>query len=287
MTTHPHVRAALARTAALGSALALVLAGCSSSPSDTAGDAAGDAASAPTSATSPTPSPSPSRSATPSPSTVPSAPASGRYVDRIPDGLRTSLFEQGSVPASYADWISTSPEQATVDGRREVRVDRRLPACDTGSATHYPSDRHTAGFAATLFRAGDYVVARQLTVYHDVAEATAALREMSSAPQHCDHFGGKPVTAASYGEFRDAGELDVPQHDTTLAAETSLSVGGGTGGSWWTVLSREQNAIVLTRVVDPAASVADDGSPSDSIDFRQAVLAQARTSAGALDAFAG
>jgi hypothetical protein len=70
-----------------------------------------------------------------------------------------------------------------------------------------------------------------------------------------------------------------------LAGELSLSVGGSTGAAWWTVVSRQDNAVVLTRVVDPQAQVAADGTTSDSDAFTQAVIAQAGTSAEALDTF--
>ncbi len=281
----PHDTGAPARTlaaGALGLALALALGACSSGTKDAGGE--------------PTPSPttaaaSPSPSATPS--KRPSAPASAsaspvkKYVDTIPADLRASLFTQGSVPPSYADWISTSPQQSTVDGRHEVVVDRRLPPCEKDPAAHYDSDRHTAGFAATLFQAGTYIVARQLTVYHDVDEAKAAMQEMVDKNTSCTVYDGKQVSASVTGDLVDAAELDVPQHDKTVAGETSLTVGDATGVSWWTVISRQGTAVVLTRVADPSAKVRPSGGTDDSIKFRQAVLSQANTSAKALDGFAG
>jgi hypothetical protein len=267
--------------AAVGATLVVLLAGCSSSP-ETASDTP------PSEAASPA---SPSRSASASPSVPAPATSSAasvtRYVDPIPSDLRASMFQQESVPPSYADWIATSPGQTTSGGRHDVQVDRRLPACGEGAATHYESDQQTAGFAATLFRAGGYIVARQLTVYHDEAAAQAALDEIAQDRSGCSVYDGKQVTASVTDELRDAAELDVPQHDQTVAGESSFSVGAATGASWWTVVSREGAAVVLTRVVDPKADVAQDGTPNDSIGFRQAVLAQARTSAKALDSFAG
>lgn len=190
------------------------------------------------------------------------------------------------MPPSYADWISLSPGQSYVDGRREVQVDRRLPACDKEIATHLESDQHAAGFAATLFKAGGYIVARQLTVYHDAAEATAAMRDFASHPFRCTRYDGKAVTGASYGDLAAGAGLDVPKHDQTIAGETGLAVGGATGATWWTVLTRDNNAVVLTRVVDPAAQVGSDATPHDSPAFAAAVRAQATTSARALTAFA-
>jgi hypothetical protein len=267
--------------AAVGATLAALLAGCSSSPEpapDTAPSRAASTASPSRSAAGSSSAPAPATS---------SAASVTRYVDPIPSDLRASLFQQESVPPSYADWISTSPGQTSSGGRHDVQVDRRLPACGEGAATHYRSDQQTAGFAATLFRAGGYIVARQLTVYHDEAAAQAALDEIARDRSGCSVYGGKQVTAAVTDELRDAAELDVPQHDQTVAGESSFSVDAATGASWWTVVSREGEALVLTRVVDPKADVAQDGSPNDSIGFRKAVLAQARTSAKALDAFTG
>lgn len=265
---------------ALGLALAVALGGCAS-------DTTGRTSTAPTTAASsvsPSESPSPSPSLSESPSASPSP--LEKYVDKIPADLRSSLFTQGSVPASYADWISTSPEQSNVNGRVEVKVDRRLPPCTKDPVAHYDADQHTAGFAARVFQAGDYIVARQLTVYHDTGQATAAMQEMIDKNAGCSVYDGKTVTASVKGDLVDAAELDIPQHDGTVAGETSVSVGGATGAGWWTVISREGNAVVLTRVVDPRATVRSDGSTDDSIKFRQAVLAQARTSATALDPFA-
>ncbi len=204
----------------------------------------------------------------------------------MPADVRKEYFTQGSVPASYADWISLSPQQTTSGGRVEVKIDRRLPACGKENAPHYPSDQHAAGFASRLFQSGGFIVARQLTVYHSADEAKAALQEVVDAKDTCSVYGGKQVTGAQYGDLVDAGELDVPQHDGTVAGETALSAGGA-GVSWWTVVSRQGNAIVLTRVVDPKADVTADGAPNDSIGFRKEVLAQAGTSSDALDALSG
>jgi hypothetical protein len=268
--------------AAVGATLVVMLAGCSSSTPDAASDATpSDAASPASPSTSASVSASPSA---PSPATS-SAASVTRYVDPIPSDLRASMFQQDSVPPSFADWISTSPGQTTSDGRHDVRVDRRLPACGKDPATHFESDKHTAGFASKLFQAGDFVVARQLTVYHDEAGANAALEEIAADKSECPVYDGKPVTASVVDGLRDAAELDVPQHDRTLAGETSLFVGAATGASWWTVVSRQGKAVVLTRVVDPKADVAADGTPNDSIELRQAVLTQARISAKALDSF--
>ena len=274
----------VAAVGAVGATLVVLLAGCSPSSQEPAADTAPSEA-----ASSASPSASTSASASPSaPSPATSSAASvTRYVDPIPSDLRASMFQQESVPPSYADWISTSPGQTTSGGRHDVQVDRRLPACGEGAATHYASDQHTAGFAATLFQAGGYIVARQLTVYHDPAAAQAAVAEIAQAPSGCSVYDGKQVTASSTDDLRDAAELDVPQHDQTVAGESSFSVGAADGASWWTVVSREGEAVVLTRVVDPKADVAQDGTPNDSIGFRRAVLAQARTSAKALDSFTG
>lgn len=208
------------------------------------------------------------------------------YVDKVPAEVRKEYFTQGSVPPSYADWISLSPQQSTSGGRVEVKIDRRLPACGKENAPHYPSDQHAAGFASRLFQDGGYVVARQLTVYHGVDEAKAAVQEIVETKDTCSVYDGKQVTGAQYADLVDAGELDVPQHDGTVAGETSLAAGDA-GVAWWTVVSRQGNAVVLTRVVDPRADVSADGLPDDSIGFRKEVLAQAGTSSKVLDALAG
>jgi hypothetical protein len=280
MRTVPGPSARTRAAGALGLAVAVTLGGCSSTPSSTS-----EESSAPPS----TAAASPSASRTPTPSQTPgvSEPAIPRYVDKIPADVRRALFTQGSVPASYADWISTSPRQTNVNGSIEMKVDRRLPPCTKDPATHFGLDQHTAGFAADLLQAGHFIVARQLTVYHDADQAEQAVQEMVHKNTGCDSYDGKAVTARTVGDLVDAAELDIPQHDGTVAGETAVTVGGGTGASWWTVISRENDAVVLTRVVDPQATVHDDGSTADSIDFRRAVLAQARTSAGALDHFAG
>lgn len=278
MRTVPGLPARTLATGAVGLVLAAALVGCSGSKPSSSGEATtGSSASA-----SPSPSPDESASASGSPRAI------ATYVDKIPDDLRASLFTQGSVPASYADWISTSPQQQNVNGQIELKVDRRLPPCTKDPASHFDSDQHAAGFAARLLQAGDYIVARQLTVYPSTDQAEAAAREMVDKNAGCSTLGGKTVVGSMVGKLVDAGELDIPQHDGTVAGETAVSVGGSTGASWWTVVSRENNAVVLTRIVDPHAQVDDKtGSTDDSIAFRQAVLAQARTSATALDRFAG
>lgn len=280
MPTVPGLPARTLAAGAVGVVLAAALGGCSgSTPRSSGGATTGTSA-----ASSPSPSPSPSVPA--SASVSPSAIAT--YVDKIPAELRASLFTQGSVPASYADWISTSPQQQNVNGQIEVKVDRRLPPCTKDPTSHFDADQHAAGFAARLFQAGDFIVARQLTVYPSTDQAKAAVGEMVDKNAGCSTLDGKAVVGSMVGDLVDAGELDIPQHDGTVAGESAVSVGGNAGASWWTVIGRENNAVVLTRVVDPHANVDDKtGSTDDSIKLRQAVLAQARTSATALDHFAG
>ncbi len=282
-----------ARTLAAGSlgvALVLALNACSSSAPESAASPASPRSSAPTPAASPSTTPSTASpaapSSRPSPTATSNAPAVPEYVDTVPAGVRAQYFTQGSVPASYADWISLSPQQQTSDGRVELVVDRRLPACGKENAPHYPSDQHAAGFASRLFQSDGFIVARQLTVYHSLDQAKTALQEVVEAEDTCSVYAGAKVDAAQYGRLRNAGELDVPQHDRTVAGETSLSAGGA-GVSWWTVAARDGNAVVLTRVVDPKADVDADGYPSDSIAFRQEVLSQANTSSKVLDAMSG
>lgn len=285
MRPHPGLPARTLLTGSLGLVLALSVAGCSSSAPRSAPASAtphvARTSAAPTVSSSPSPSPTPSPSAT-APSTTTTAPAVEEYVDKVPADVRKEYFTQGSVPASYADWISLS-QQATSGGRVEIEVDRRLPACGKENAPRYPSDQHAAGFASRLFQDGAFIVARQLTVYHSTDEAKAAVQEVVGAKDTCSVYDGKQVTAAQYGDLVDAGELDVPQHDGTVAGETSLKAGSA-GVAWWTVVSRQGNAVVLTRVVDPKADVGADGYPNDGIGFRKEVLAQAGTSSKVLDA---
>lgn len=290
MRPHPGLPARTLATGSLGLVLALSVAGCSSSaPRQAQSEPAASASASATRPAAPSPSPSRTTSPTPSPSapvTTTSAAVVEKYVDQVPADVRKEYFTQGSVPPSYADWISLTPQQTTSAGQVEVKVDRRLPACGKENAPHYPSDQHAAGFASRLFQDGGYIVARQLTVYHGADEAKAAVQEVVDAKDTCSVYDGKQVTGAEYGDLVDAGELDVPQHDGTVAGETSLAAGGA-GVSWWTVVSRQGNAVVLTRVVDPKADVSADGLPNDSIGFRKEVLAQADTSSKALDALAG
>ena len=287
MRPHPGLPARTLLTGSLGLALALSVAGCSSSPQSTQPEPA--ASSSPSATRSAAPSPTPTLTPSPSvtaPTTTTTAPVVEEYVDKVPVAVREEYFTQGSVPPSYADWISLAPQQTTSGGRVEMKVDRRLPACGKENAPHYPSDQHAAGFASRLFQDGAYIVARQLTVYHSADQARAAVQEVVDAKDTCSVYDGKQVTGAQYGDLVDAGELDVPQHDGTVAGETSLAAGGA-GVAWWTVVARQGNAVVLTRVVDPKADVSADGLADDSIAFRKEVLAQAGTSSKVLDALAG
>ncbi len=128
---------------------------------------------------------------------------------------------------------------------------RRVPGCDTRPWPNLHVDRGVLDFAATIGHDRGYVVSRQLTVYRDVTTARRFTHQMDHVAIGCERYAGRLPESVEGGEFAADRFWGVTRnHDGT-----QFSWGGvgtrGRSATWVDVATRENNAVVFTRVMDP------------------------------------
>lgn len=198
-------------------------------------------------------------------------PAQPTYLTQAPDDLHHAILVQGdSRPAP--DWVRKHWEP--VDSVRMLDKhafeDRRLPPCTDGRPELLLADPYAidTAYNVTLENSpqpgpkssGRYIVARQLTVFKGPRGAVSALAGVDNdLPFDCGEYDGANVTAydqtghqtfeaadaAEDGEI--AGELPGQE---TLVSSGSMATKSGQRLAWIQIVTRNNNALALTRVVD-------------------------------------
>ncbi len=101
------------------------------------------------------------------------------------------------------------------------------------------------------------MVARQLTVYDDAATAKQLVPQMDRRSIGCLRYAGRGVVATQVGGFTPDRFFGITaNHDGTMFSN-GYNATAVRGANWVDVVTRENNAVVLTRIAD----LAYEGSP--------------------------
>lgn len=220
------------------------------------------------------------------PSTATPEPTEADYLYRIKARIHAAFFD-GSTPAEYRRW---EPRLSRDDGRHVTIVQRRLPGCDTPRWLHLEVDQGTRDFAYIIRDTGTgFVVARQLTVYDDAAAAKQFVPQMTSRKIGCGRYAGHFVETFQVSDFNPDRFVGITaNHDGTVFSQGYNATNyQSANANWVDIVTRENNAVALTRITD----LAYEGNPdvlarkSQEQRFVAEVRRQGTISARTLNAF--
>src|SRR4051812_3393624 len=197
--------------------------------------------------------PSPSPSAAPSPSTTVSAPASRPVLLRIPSEVRAGVL--AGAPVS------------------------RPRGCDRASVLPSTVGDRVSAVAEAVSAAGQYRVTRRLTVYRSVRDARDAVHRLRRPRLVlCPRLGGREVIGVEASDWihLPSALVHVPQHDETLYRNESVLARGHHAIVWVDVVAREDNAVMITHVLDPSGDEGVQGVVDSDNPFRRTVARLAR-----------
>ncbi len=186
---------------------------------------------------------------TPTPDSVSTAGTGSDYRFRIPASVRKAFFG-GATPTEYRH---LEPRLSRDDAGRVSILQRRLPGCDTKPWIKLGVDQRVRDFTFSIRdSAAGFVVARQLTVYDDAATAKQFVPQMNNRVTGCYRYADRDVHASLGSMFSPDRFFGITvNHDGTVFSEGSNTT-LGRSARWVEVITRENNAVVLTRVTDPA-----------------------------------
>lgn len=185
----------------------------------------------------------------------PTTTESGDYRYRVPAEVRAAFFG-GATPAAYRHW---EPRLSSDDAAQVTIRQRRLPGCDTRPWLQLDIDQGARDFASVIRDTGTgFVVARQLTVYDDAATAKQLVPQMDRRSIGCLRYAGRGVASTQVGEFTPDRFFGITaNHDGTMFSN-GYNATAVRGANWVDVVTRENNAVVLTRIAD----LAYEGNPN-------------------------